>query len=142
MTDIYRVAQVLDRSTVTITGPIENIWEGVDLVVVAIGAIVPGTTERLVIPKARLEVTSTARTYAVAQSKERSRTVERPTFAILSMTERHTVREREKLNVLDKELVGNPAAGPIRVGDVVIKKEDLKEFAAAQVDDSSEPSAG
>lgn len=127
MADKYRrmnVAQILDSTTVVVAGE-GAAWlkEGDQLQIVAVGKEVPGIGLPLVVPKATLYVTSAAGPYAVARTE--SYETETSLFPSLTSTR---VRRRYQMTINEKQMVGNPAASPVAVGDAVIRADGMSSF--------------
>ena len=130
---LYEVAEIIDRTTIAITGPVNNLSEGDDLLVIAVGPPVGNTGTPLVIQKARLEVSLVVGDeYAVCRSpaREVTRTV-RAGLGVSALfgDEKVTHRERPNLPVEDKSQRGNPAMTPIRVGDPVLVPSQVSAYA-------------
>jgi hypothetical protein len=123
---IFQVAQLLDKDTVVITGPsVGELNKGERLEVTSVGGKVEGAM--LVVPKATLEVTLVTDKYVIARPPKIETEV--GVGAIMSGLARTTRWVRPELHVDEKELAGNPAYKPVRVGDVVIRAGDLREYA-------------
>ncbi len=124
---VLKVLKLLDRQTVLIGGgDLSRFQEGTEVDVLAVGSPlqeVEGVP--LVIPKARLEVTSNAGAYLVA-SPVVTTSDETDVFSTVYRTRK--VRRREPLNVAETDLAGNPAGRPIVVGDPVIEAGKLQDF--------------
>ena len=84
----------------------------------------------MVVPKATLEVTAQAGSYAVARSPARRTEVPGPLASLATnwFEQSHTVFRRQPLTKDDKQFLGNPARGGVKVGDVVVRKGDLSEY--------------
>ena len=124
---IFKISQILDRNTVAVTGAgIDELTEGQDLIILAVGKPLPDTVVPLVVPKAQLEVTLAAGAYVLARPPE---VTERIKSNLLDMMSRETThRVRPDLSVADNDIGGNPARQPVRIGDIVIRKHDLKAY--------------
>jgi hypothetical protein len=123
---IFQLAQILDKGTVVITGAsVGDLKEGQRLYVTAAGGKVGEST--LVVSKATLEVTLVTDKYAIAQPPQVKTEVGVASFMNPLATTTRWVRP--DLRVDEKELAGNPAYRPIRVGDVVIREGDLRQYA-------------
>lgn len=124
------IAEVLDKSTVVLTGEnVELLHLDDDLVVLAVGGIVRGTSVPLVLPKAELVVTSVSSIYVVARTKVRVTQEPSPLSAmIIAGAGSRTVRTQEVLSVDDSILKGNPASSPVLIGDPVVRRSDIPKF--------------
>jgi hypothetical protein len=126
-----QVGQILDHTTVVVTGPgVAGLAPGQDLEILAVGREIPNLGVPLVVSKATVEVESVAGLYLVARTKTSETEVSNSPSLPLIGTESSTraVTRREQLTVEDQNLVGNPARTPVRVGDPVIRPEDLPQF--------------
>ena len=124
-----RISQLLDKTTVVITGEgIERLKTGGALHVLALGVKTPEMAVPLVIPKADLVVDAVTRYYVIAKTPEYETTIN--TGLGLSMAEmfQKKVWKREPLRVDEKLLVGNPALGSVKPGDPVVPTNEISEF--------------
>lgn len=122
---VMRVSQLLDLNTIVVVGDIAGISRGTNLVVVSVGAPVPGTTAPLVLPKVDLEVTQTSAHYLIA----RPPMIEvASAFTSLVLDAQRPKRVRPQLQVDEQELLGNPAQKPVTVGDTVIRNVDVADY--------------
>jgi hypothetical protein len=122
---VMKVSQLLDLNTIVVVGDISGIARGAGLVVVSVGAPVPGTSAPLVLPKVDLEVTQTSGHYLIA----RPPMVEVPNaFTSLVIDSQRPKRVRPQLQVDEQELLGNPAQKPVTVGDTVIRANDVADY--------------
>ena len=120
---LFKIASILDGTTFVITGKgIEELPLGQHLAVYAEGPKIPGIVAPVLLEKAALEVTQVAPEYAIVRPPQ----VEVETNAFAGLTGERKVWRRPSLGVLEQEKTGNPAAGPIRVGDFVFRPGDLK----------------
>jgi len=125
---IYQVVAILDRTTVLVAGGgIEAVSVGSDLLVLAVGAVIPGANVPLVVPKARLEVTQNAGKYVIARPPEIE--TESTWTALMAAARSTTVRQRPPLSVDEKTMLGNPGAVAVKVGDPVIRETQFREYA-------------
>jgi len=128
-----RVAQILDKTTVVISGPgTEGLTEGNELRILAVGREIPNVGVPLVVPKATVRVASNTGPYVVARTTTYEVEItSRSPFDVLSGGDR-TRKEtrRHELTVNEKDLIGNPASSPVAVGDPVVRPADLAEFVA------------
>ena len=129
-----QVAQILDKTTLVISGTgIDQLHKDEDLWVVGTGSVVANTELPLVVPKATVVVTMIAPAYVIARPKviEEEVPVQSMFTGILPPQPGYkTVRRRPGLNVDEQTLAGNPGSTPVRVGDAVIRPEDISAFVA------------
>lgn len=122
-----KVVQILDRYTLVVAGEgVENITEGADLLVIAIGPKIEGIG-RIVVPKARVDVDAHAGTYLIVRAAEE--VVDQPSMGGIFGTLWERKRVRRPLPVEDLSMMGNPAMRSIVVGDPVIPVNEFQEFA-------------
>ena len=126
---ILRVDKILDKTTLILTGPnLEQFSEGEKLEILALGPVLADNTP-LVIPKAQVEITSHLGQYLIARPELMSHE-EQPISALTAWAAKRTVYYRDKLNVEDNSIVGNPASSPIKEGDPVVRRRDLRQVPA------------
>ena len=119
-----KVAQLLDKTTVVVAGPrVEALSVGEELQILAVGRDIPGVDAPLIVPKALLKVTSVAGAYAIARTTTYEAQEDPMNWA--NPLSRRTVTRHYSLTVNDADLVGNPGQAPVRVGDPVIRPQDL-----------------
>jgi hypothetical protein len=122
---VMKISQLLDLNTVVVGGAISGIPKGSTLLVLSVGAPVPGTDAPLVLPKTELEVTQSTAHYLVA----RPPLVEVSSNLFTAALElQRTKMVRPQLQIDEKELQGNPALSPVRIGDIVIRQGDLASY--------------
>lgn len=127
---LLQVSEILDKTTLVVVGSgIDSLREGETLVVVAVGAPVGSTGVPLVVPKAKLEVTSVLSQYAIVRP-EAEEVEERPISTMLAMTAGRKYWRRPALDVDEKDLRGNPARTNIARGDPVLRLSDVKAYSA------------
>jgi hypothetical protein len=122
---VMRISQILDLNTLVVVGAIEGVSSGTDLLVLSIGAPVPGTNAPLVLPKATVEVTQASAHYLIARPPY---VVVPNMFAAVLAESQRPKKIRPQLQIDEKEVQGNPSQEPIRVGDIVIKERDLASY--------------
>lgn len=123
------VSEILDKTTFVITGKgMESVQRGSRLTILAVRGKVKNTNAPLVLPKATVEVTSHAGEYVIARPQITESDESLGGILALTMNSKRTVRRREPLQVEDDSLTGNPAHAPVKVGDPVIREEDLSEY--------------
>jgi hypothetical protein len=130
-----QVGQILDKSTVVITGPgVENLKIGDELQILAVGREIPTIGVPLVVPKAVVLVQSNAGPYVLARTGTYEAEVD-PISSLGSIGSLYLGKTKEmrryELRVDDKQIVGNPATSQVSVGDPVIKPSDLQRFIAS-----------
>jgi hypothetical protein len=124
-----KVAQLLDKTSIVVAGEgVGRLSEGSSILVIAIGPKLQGLSVPLVVPKAELVVDSVTKFYAIARSPEYETTVEGGFSALATAMSPRKVYRRDPLRVDEKQLVGNPGATPIAVGDPVILHNELSMF--------------
>jgi hypothetical protein len=140
MADLFqpmKVAQILDKTTVVITGDsVPSLSTGDRLWILAVGREIPGVGLPLVVAKAAVEVTSIPGPYLVARTPTyEEETPSNPLYGTLgslgSQSKTKTITRRQVLTVEEKELIGNPSNTPVTVGDPVIRPADLQSFVAS-----------
>lgn len=126
----FKVQQILDKTTVVVTGDhIGELSDGDTLWVLAVGPYISETGPPLVLAKAKLEVTEVTDYYAIARPPEKEFR-EKLQFP-LDLTQPRTVRKRPSLPISsDSVLLGNPEKIPLTPGDPVVREEDYREYVA------------
>jgi hypothetical protein len=131
---LLEIASFVDSTTVVIIGhKIEDIKLDDKLYVLGIGfSIVPKTDMPLISPKAELEVTLAPGPYVLAKS-ELQQVKLRPAIESLmpglGLTTETTALRRPALSDKKDSFLGNPGSEPVKIGDTVIRKDDLTSFA-------------
>jgi hypothetical protein len=123
------ISQILDKTTVVVAGEgVERLSVGDSLLILAIGTPLPGIGVPLVVKKADLEVDSVTQYYAVARTPEYDVVVQDSVATIASVFGPKKIRKRDQLRVDESILMGNPAAGPVRIDDPVVEEGELSEY--------------
>lgn len=119
---VLKISQILDRTTVIVAGSgVNKIRPLEDLVVVAVGQPVFGTQAPLVVPKARLEATVITEHYLIARPPVTNQA------SLLSVMD-SMKKGRSALTVSDEDLQGNPGQEPVRVGDIVLRADEISDY--------------
>ncbi len=128
---ILEIAAFVDSTTAIVVGHrVAMLKEGDELYVLGIGEIdIPKAGVPLVVPKASLEVTASAGVYAVTRSPAEQTLVPSPLATYAELFERmQTISRRNPLIKDDIQFLGNPAKAPVKIGDVVVLKDDLSKY--------------
>jgi hypothetical protein len=128
-----QIGQILDKTTVVVIGPgVAELKDDEPLDILAVGREIPSAGVPLVIPKARVRVTTVAGAYVIARAETYEVDTTTHVYEILASSPRtRTERKRRVLSVDESQVVGNPAGTPIVVGDPVIRPGDLLRFIKA-----------
>jgi hypothetical protein len=129
---LLEVVAISDATTLIVAGPgVDELAENDELYVVAVGeSVIPKTDAPYVVPKAKLEVTFQAGVYAIARPPVEEVTVKTSTYLALEAFTEKKVRRRPDLQVDEKQMIGAPKRGPIKIGDQVVRAGDLASFIA------------
>lgn len=129
---ILKIARILDsKSTVLVGHGLNKINKHDGLIVLSIDKKIPGTKTLLVVPKESLSVETQTNDYIIAKTPIRE-VQEFSGLSLFASTQTgRTVKRRKDFLVDENEISGNPENAPIKIGDVVIREEDLARFVEA-----------
>ena len=140
--DDLEIVAIIDSTTVAIAGSgSHNLKENDELYILAVGrSIVPKVDLPLVAPKGKVIVTFPAGYYVLARTPVEEKYAAGFAITAADIFSPRVVERRAHLNVNENEMLGNPGRHGVRVGDPVVKVDELvnyiqwygKESAAAE----------
>ncbi len=133
---VLEIVSFVDAYTAILVGPhVDRVKQGERLYVLGIGfSTIPKVNVPLIAPKAELETTFAAGVYVLAKTplREFQTDIGMNVGAAMAslMKGQHTYAAREKITNLENLFLGDPGKEPIKLGDVVIRTQDLAQYIA------------